>query len=69
MGDIAKIKEFREKTGLGLSDAKRCLDLADYDMELANRIAEYYNLAVYKAYPVGRVIREYWEAKTKEWCW
>lgn len=69
MGDIAKIKELRAKAGLGLAEAKRYLDMADYDMDLAMKIAEYYGLAVYKSYPVGRIIREFWEAKTKEWCW
>lgn len=69
MADIAKIKELRQKTGIGLAEAKRFLDMADYNMVLAERIAEYYSLAVYKTYPVGRVIREFWEAKVKEWCW
>ena len=69
MGDIAKIKELRQKTGIGLAEAKRFLDMADYNIELAEKIAEYYGLAMYKTYPVGRIIREFWEAKTREWCW
>lgn len=66
---ISKINELRQKTGIGAGLANKCLLLADNEMDLAIRIAEYYGIAVGKNYPVGRVIREYWEAKTKEECW
>lgn len=66
---IAKIKELCKRTGINAFTAKEYLALADYEMELAIQIAEYFNANVIDNYPIGRVIRNYWEAKTKEWCW
>lgn len=66
---ISMINKLREKTGIGAGLANKCLMLADYEMDLAIRIAEYYGIAVNKGYPVGRVIREYWTIKTKEEYW
>ena len=66
---ITMINELRERTGIGASLAMKCLSMADYEMDLAVRIAEYYSIAVHKSYPVGRVIRDYWESKAMEEYW
>lgn len=66
---IFMINKLREKTGIGIGLANKCLMLADDEIDLAVKIAEYYGIAVNKSYPVGRVIREYWTMKTKEECW
>ena len=66
---ITMINKLRKTTGIGAGLAHKCLLLADYEMELAIRIAEYYGIAVNKSYPVGRVIRDYWTMKSKEECW
>lgn len=66
---ISKVNELRCKTGVGLNLARKCLVLADYEMELAMMLVEYYGIAVNKSYPVGRVIRDYWMAKAREEYW
>lgn len=66
---ITMINELREHTGIGASLAMKCLSMADYEMDLAIKIAEYYSIAVHKNYPVGRVIREYWESRAREEYW
>ena len=66
---IFKVNELRRETGVSVSLACKCLALADYEMELAMRLVEYYSIAVNKSYPVGRVIRDYWMAKAKEEYW
>ena len=63
---ITIINELRKCTGIGFNLAVKCLTMADYDMDLAIKIAEYYTLVVHKNYPVGKVIREYWESKARE---
>ena len=66
---ITMINELRKRTGIGTGLAMKCLSMADYEMDLAVKIAEYYSIAVHKNYPAGRVIREYWEGKAREEYW
>lgn len=66
---VSKVNELRHKTGVSVSVAYKCLVLADYEMELAMMLVEYYGIAVNKNYPVGRVIRDYWMAKAREEYW
>lgn len=66
---ISKIKELRHKTGINVNLTCKCLALADYEMELAIMLVEYYSITVNKSYPVGRVIRDYWMAKAREEYW
>ena len=66
---VSKVNELRRKTGVSVSLACKCLALADYEMELAMMLVEYYGIAVNKSYPVGRVIRDYWMAKAREEYW
>lgn len=66
---VPTINELRKRTGIDFNLAVKCLTMADYDMDLAVKIAEYYSLVVYKSYPVGRVIRDYWMAKAREEYW
>ena len=65
----SKVKELRERTGISMGTAMRFLAMADYEMDLAVEIAEYYGIAVNKSYPVGRVIRNYWMNKAREEYW
>lgn len=66
---IIKVKELSKRANVSSYIALGYLKLADYEMDLAIQIAEYYNSTIDKNYPVGYIIRNYWEAKTKEWCW
>jgi translation elongation factor EF-Ts len=66
---VSKVNELRHKTGVSVSLACKCLALADYEMELAMMLVEYYSIAVNKSYPVGRVIRDYWMSKAREEYW
>lgn len=65
----SKVNELRKRTGISMSAAMRFLAMADYEMDLAVEIAEYYGIAVNKSYPVGRVIRNYWMNKAREEYW
>ena len=66
---ISMIHDLHKKTGMGLYQCKHYLQLANYEMDLAVEIAEYYGIAVNKSYPVGRVIRNYWMNKAREEYW
>ena len=68
---ISKVNELRKRTGIGISmsAAMKFLAMADYEMDLAVEIAEYYGIAVNKNYPIGRVIRNYWMNKAREEYW
>ena len=66
---ITMVNELRKRTGIGAGLAMKCLSMADYEMDLAMKIVEYYGIAVHKSYPVGRVIRDYWMAKAREEYW
>ena len=63
---IIRVKDFQKKYGISLAQAKKYLELADYQEELAHEIAKYYSLSVKQSYPVGKVIRDYW--LNKEYC-
>ena len=66
MNKIEIIRQFSQETGVGLMNAKQFLEYADYDVILAQKIAEYFGIAVNKHYTVGKVIREYWLQKEKQ---
>lgn len=55
-----KVKDFQKKYSVSLAQAKKYLELANYQEELAYEIAKYYSLSVKQSYPVGKVIRDYW---------
>ena len=65
----SKVNELCKRTGIGMSAAMKFLAMADYEMDLAVEIAEYYGIAVNKSYPIGRVIRNYWMNKAREEYW
>lgn len=63
---IAYCRELQREYGIGLAAAKKYLELADYEMELAKEIVEYYCIAVKKNYTIGKVIRDYWLQKKED---
>lgn len=63
MNKIEIIKQFNQKTGVGLRNSKQFLEYADYDFALARKIAEYHCIAVNKHFTVGKIIRDYWIQK------
>ena len=63
---IALCRELQRLYGIGLAAAKKYLELADYEMNLAKEIAEYYCFAVNKSYTIGKVIHDYWRNKDAE---
>ena len=68
MNKIEIIKQFNQKTGVGLHNSKQFLEYADYDIVLARQIAEYHGLAVKKTYTIGKIIRDYWIQKENIKC-
>lgn len=66
--NLDKMRLLQKEYGINLAAAKRFLELADYEIELARQIVEYYCYAVNKGYTIGKVIRDYWLQKENGKC-